>query len=169
MEDNTIANLSQALYCLLHGSDLTLATAESCTAGAISAAIVARSGASEYFKGGVVSYCDEVKERLLGVAHEVLTEHTAVCEEVAIEMARGACAALSTDYAVAITGVAGPTGGSVTIPVGTIWICCASNTSHITSKLTGDRGREENLNHAVHHALKMLIQFIERESERAKT
>ncbi len=152
--------LSQELYALLHSSGKSVATAESCTGGAIAAAIVATSGASEYFKGGIVSYCNEVKEKLLGVSHEVLVEQTAVCEEVAIEMSRGARRTLGADYAVSITGVAGPAGGTEAIPVGTIWLCCSSERAQITHKLTEDKGREENLDNAVNQALRLLIDFI---------
>ncbi len=152
--------LSKQLFELLHNSGQSVATAESCTGGAVAAAIVATSGASEYFKGGVVSYCNEVKERLLGVSHDVLEEQTAVCEEVAIEMARGAREFLKTDYAVAITGTAGPGGGTAAIPVGTIWICVSGKTDRQTIRLTEDNGRKANLDNAVVAALTLLCRFI---------
>ncbi len=148
------------LHSLLYGSGKTLATAESCTGGAIAARIVAQSGASDYFKGGVVSYCNEVKERLLGVSALTLAEQTAVCEDVARQMATGARKALATDYAVAVTGCAGPGGGTEAIPVGTIWLAATSEKLCITKKLSTDRGRELNLVNAVDEAIALVTLLV---------
>ncbi len=101
-----------------------------------------------------------MKEKLLHVSPTTLAEQTAVCEDVAKQMAQGAIEALDVDYAVAATGVAGPQGGTESIPVGTIWLCCSSRAAHITLCLTSDRGREANLNNAVAQALQLLINFI---------
>lgn len=151
---------SKEIYDILYGSGKTLATAESCTGGAIAAAIIAKSGASDYFKGGIVSYCNEIKEKVLGVSAVTLAEQTAVCEDVAKQMASGAMKVLNTDYVVSITGCAGPGGGTKEIPVGTIWICvCDRETAH-TLKLTNDKGREENLKNAVNQSLKLLVEFL---------
>ncbi len=152
--------LSKRLHSLLYGSGKTVSTAESCTGGAISAAIVSESGASDYFKGGIVSYCNEVKERLLGVSSQTLAEQTAVCEDVARQMARGAMERLSTDFAVSVTGCAGPGGGTKEIPVGTIWLCCCSRSIEKTICLREDHGREANLRAAVGQALELLIEVI---------
>ncbi len=118
------------------------------------------SGASEYMKGGVVAYSNEVKERLLGVNHETLEKYTAVSQETAREMAQGARRALNVDYAVATTGVAGPTGGTAETPVGTIWLCAASQTKTLTRCLSEDHGREANLENATREALRMLIEIF---------
>ena len=101
---------------------LTLATAESCTGGAIASQLTAMAGASEYFKGGIVAYSNEVKECALGVRHETLEAHGAVSEETVREMVTGVRQRLGADYAVATTGIAGPGGGSPEKPVGTVWI-----------------------------------------------
>ena len=114
--------LSKNISELLYNSEKTLGTAESCTGGRIAEAIISVPGASNYFKGGIVSYTNEVKENILKVSHEVLEEQTAVCEEVAREMVLGTIDALKVDFAISATGVAGPTGGTSEIPVGTIWI-----------------------------------------------
>lgn len=151
---------SKEIYDILYGSGKTLATAESCTGGAIAAAIVAKSGASDYFKGGIVSYCNEIKEKVLGVSAITLAEQTAVCEDVAKQMASGAMKILNTDYAVSITGCAGPDGGTKEIPVGTIWICVCDKQSTQTLKLTGDNGRKKNLDNAANQALKLLVEFL---------
>ncbi len=160
MVSDKAKELSKELYSLLHESGLTLSTAESCTGGAIASAIVSTSGASEYFKGGIVSYCNEIKEKLLEVSPKTLEEQTAVCEDVARQMAVGARKALSTDYAISVTGIAGPGGGTKEIPVGTIWLACASEEQVFTLKLTNDNGRENNLENAVFEALRLIIQAL---------
>ena len=99
--------ISRQIGDMLYASDLSLGTAESCTGGLISEAIIATPGASNYFKGSVVSYTNEIKERLLKVDHQLLEEKTAVCEEVARQMAQGAMDLLNVDFAIASTGVAG--------------------------------------------------------------
>ena len=101
--------LSKGIQEMLYNSDKTVGTAESCTGGRIAEALISLPGASNYFKGGVVSYTNEVKENLLGVSHEVLEEQTAVCEEVAREMVLGTIKTLNVDFAISATGVAGGT------------------------------------------------------------
>lgn len=103
----------------------TIATAESCTGGLIGAAITAVPGASEYFDRSLVTYAYDAKRHLLGVAREDLDEHGAVSEPVAREMARGARDTADVTWAVGVTGVAGPGGGSDETPVGTVYIAVA--------------------------------------------
>ena len=103
--------LSRELQQFLYDNGKTLSTAESCTGGRIAEAIIATPGASNYFKGSIVCYTNEIKEKLLGVNHQILEEKTAVCEEVAIQMVQGVCEALNTDYAISATGYAGPSAG----------------------------------------------------------
>lgn len=152
--------LSKGIQELLYNSDKTLGTAESCTGGRIAEAIISVPGASNYFKGGIISYTNEIKERLLGVSHEVLEEQTAVCEEVAKEMVLGAIEALHVDFAVSATGVAGPTGGTPGIPVGTIWLGYGSKDDVRTIKLSEDFGRDINLAIATNTALKAIHGFL---------
>lgn len=141
----------------------TLATAESCTGGAIASKLTALPGASEYFKGGVVSYCNEVKECTLGVNHETLEAHTAVSEATAKEMAMGARERLHADYAIATTGIAGPGGGTAENPVGTVWIALASKNEVIAKKMKyGDR-RAQTIERACNEAFSSLIKMVKRE------
>ncbi len=160
--------LSKSISELLYNSEKTMGTAESCTGGRIAEAIISVPGASNYFKGGVVSYTNEVKENILGVSHEVLEEQTAVCEEVAKEMVLGAIKVLNVDFAVSSTGVAGPTGGTSAIPVGTIYIGYGSKDDVRVLKLCEDFGRDINLAIATNTALKSIFAFLSEHEEELK-
>lgn len=160
--------ISREISQLLWEREQTLATAESCTGGRIAEAIISVPGASKYFKGGIISYTNEIKERLLGVSHELLEEKTAVCEEVAIAMVKGACRALSTDFAIAATGFAGPTGGTKEIPIGTIWLACGSADKVKTFKVEEDHGRDINLAIATKKAMQIFLDFLRSEPEPAE-
>ena len=150
---------------ILWDTEKTVSTAESCTGGRIGEAMIAVPGASKYFKGGIICYVDEIKERLLGVDRQLLEEKTAVCEEVAIAMVKGACQALQTDYAISATGFAGPTGGTKDIPVGTIWLACGSLDRVVTMKVEEDHGRDINLAIATNHAMELFLNFLKEEME----
>lgn len=152
--------LSRQIQEALYNHNETLGTAESCTGGRIAEAIISVPGASQYFKGGVVSYTNEVKENLLHVSAQVLAEQTAVCEEVAREMVIGACDALNCDYAISATGVAGPGGGSAEIPVGTIWLGYGAKDDVRTFKLTENFGRDINLEIATNKALRLFLEYV---------
>lgn len=152
--------ISRQIGDLLYASGLTVGTAESCTGGRIGESIIAIPGASNYFKGGIISYTNEVKEKLLGVDHEVLETQTAVCEEVAREMVLGAIKALDVDYALSATGIAGPGGGTKEIPVGTIWLGYGSKDDVRTFKLTEDFGRDINLAIATNKVMRLFLDFL---------
>ena len=155
---------SREISEILWETEMTVGTAESCTGGRIAEAIIAVPGASKYFKGGIISYVDEIKERLLGVDHQVLEEKTAVCEEVAIAMVKGACKALNTNYAISATGFAGPTGGTKDIPVGTIWLACGTMDRQVTLKVEEDHGRDINLAIATNKAMELFLNFLKEEN-----
>ena len=155
---------SRSVSELLWDMEKTVSTAESCTGGRIAEAIIAVPGASKYFKGGIISYVNEVKESLLGVDHQVLEEKTAVCEEVAIQMVKGACRALNTDYAISATGIAGPSGGSKDIPVGTIWLACGNADRVATLKVEEDHGRDINLAIATNKAMQLFLDYLKDEN-----
>lgn len=152
--------LSREIQQYLYESGKTVGTAESCTGGRVAEAMIAVPGASAYFKGGIVCYTNEIKERLLSVDKQLLEEKSAVCEEVAQAMVKGAIKALNVDFAVATTGVAGPGGGTAENPVGTIWIACGSADEVVTVKLTEDFGRDINLAIATSKALQLFLGFL---------
>ena len=158
--------ISREVSQMLWEMEKTVGTAESCTGGRIAEAIMAVPGASKYFKGGIISYVNEIKESLLGVSAEVLEEKTAVCEEVAIQMVKGACKALNTDFAISATGFAGPTGGTKDIPVGTIWLACGSPEKQVTLKVEEDHGRDINLAIATNKAMQLFLDFLKTEDKK---
>ena len=152
---------SRQIGDLLYSSGLTIGAAESCTGGRISEAMIAIPGASDYFKGSIIAYTNEVKELLLNVSHDVIDEQTAVCEEVAKQMALGVIEALDVNFAIASTGIAGPGGGSLTIPVGTIWIAYGSKNDIRTFKLEEDFGRDINLAIATNKSMRLMLEFLQ--------
>jgi PncC family amidohydrolase len=153
--------LSKELSDKFWKEGLTLATAESCTAGNIAAVITAIPGSSHFYKGGVIAYSDEVKMNLLGVNPETLEKNGAVCEEVVIEMAKGAMKSMNSDCAVATSGIAGPTGGTPEKPVGTVWIAVTMKDKVMTMKASGDEGRNKNIENATLNALQMLQKLFQ--------
>jgi nicotinamide-nucleotide amidase len=119
----------------------TLAVAESCTGGLLGGRVTARAGSSDYFLGGVLSYANDVKENVLGVPAALLARYGAVSEQVAAAMAEGVKRLLGADFALSVTGVAGPSGGSAEKPVGLVFIGCASPDGVVVKehRLVGDR------------------------------
>ncbi len=117
-----LVTLSAALGQTLLERGLTLATAESCTGGLIGCSLTDVPGSSRWYLGGVVAYANSVKQALLDVPEEELLRHGAVSRQVALSMARGAAARLGASCAVAVSGIAGPDGGTPDKPVGTVWV-----------------------------------------------
>jgi nicotinamide-nucleotide amidase len=134
----------------------TLATAESCTGGLLGQMITGAPGASDYYLGGVISYANRVKEQLLGVGAEMIASHGAVSEEVAAAMSQGARKLLASDWAISITGVAGPGGGSAEKPVGLVWMALAGPGGTKTSKTLWGGTREIIRLRSALNALNML-------------
>ena len=138
---------------ILRSRKQKLAFAESCTGGLLSATVTSLPGVSDVFLGSVVSYANEVKVDLLKVAKDSLMNEGAVSERVALEMAHGAQKQLKSDWAVAITGVAGPSGGSSKKPVGTVWFAIVGPEIVIAERklFVGDRGaiRKQAVDHAI--------------------
>lgn len=145
---------------LLKSKKLSLSTAESCTGGGVAAAITSVAGSSEYFMGGIVAYSNDVKVSLLHVSSETLEKYGAVSRETVMEMAAGAMNTLKTDCAIATSGIAGPGGGSLEKPVGTIWIAVAYKNEIVTVMQTGDNGRAKNVQNAIQNAMNLLIEIL---------
>ena len=125
--NQTVAQLSSILGRKLAEQGLTVTAAESCTGGGIAAALTSVPGSSEWFGYGFVTYSNAAKSRLLGVAPELIEMHGAVSEAIVLAMARGALQQSGSDYAIAVSGIAGPAGGTAAKPVGTVWLACCSN------------------------------------------
>lgn len=153
-------NIEEKVGELLKSQKMTLSTAESCTGGGVAALITSVPGSSEYFKGGIVAYSNEVKTSLLHVSPETLEKHGAVSQETVIEMARGAMDALKTDCAIATSGIAGPGGGTPQKPVGTIWMAVACKGKIVTRQEEGDLGRSGNVRRTIQDALRLLADLL---------
>lgn len=134
----------------------TLCSAESCTGGLVSSLITSISGASEYFYGGIVSYNNSVKISELNVPEEIIDNYGAVSKECVEAMAKGALAVMKTDYSVATSGIAGPTGGTKDKPVGTVWIAVADKKSVISIKGVYNGDRTTNIKRFASQALNLL-------------
>ena len=147
---------------LLKQKNSTIATAESCTGGRLAAALNAQSGSSEYYIGSVVAYANEVKEQVLGVEHDTLIDYGAVSEQTVREMAEGVRHLMHTDYAIATSGIAGPTGGTEDKPVGTVWIAWATPQGTVAERYQFGvaRLREQITQRAVTTALVRMIQLV---------
>lgn len=146
---------------LLTAKNLTLALAESCTGGLVAHRVTEVPGSSEYFLGGVVSYANAAKERLLGVRHGTLVGHGAVSSETALEMARGARRALGADIGLSITGIAGPTGGTPDKPVGLVYIGLSTPTGERCERHVWESDRSGNKALSAEAALKLLQSHLE--------
>jgi len=138
----------------------TLGTAESCTGGNIAHRITSIPGSSNYYPGSVIAYSNQVKMELLNVKESTLEEGGAVSEQCVIEMARGTQKLLGVDCAIAVSGVAGPGGGSPEKPVGTIWVAVAKQEEMFTKKLQLSKDRIRNIELTSSHALNLLRRFL---------
>jgi nicotinamide-nucleotide amidase len=152
--------LQQIVGRLLKVNNATLSTAESCTGGAIAHLITQVPGSSTYFKGSIVAYSNQVKEEILGIDPEIIKIYGAVSKPVVEAMAKAVKEKLNTDYAIAVSGIAGPSGGSLEKPVGTVWIAIASNKSLFSTELRFTSDRTRNIIRSSATALNMLRLMI---------
>ncbi|MBP9586228.1 MAG: CinA family nicotinamide mononucleotide deamidase-related protein [Bacteroides sp.] len=158
--DENDVPLEKAVGDLLRKRKATLSTAESCTGGSIAARLTCVPGSSDYFKGSIVAYANEVKVNVLQVSPQTLEEQGAVSRQTVIEMVKGAMNTLKTDCAIATSGIAGPGGGTDEKPVGTVWIAAAYKGEIRTMKQESNRGREMNVERAGNNALLLLLELL---------
>ena len=152
--------MEQVLGNLLLQKNKTMCTAESCTGGYIAHLITSVAGSSAFYVGSVVSYSYKAKEDLLGVAEKTILEKGAVSEEVVIEMANGALQRIKADYAIAVSGIMGPNGGTPDKPVGTVWVAVGNNEKILTRKFHFRFERKLNIQLTAMNALNLLREFV---------
>ncbi|MBW4936005.1 nicotinamide-nucleotide amidase [Marinobacter sp. F4206] len=160
--DQELFDAGARLGELLEQQRRMIATAESCTGGWVAKALTDKAGSSAYVLGGLVTYSNQAKQELLGVTGKSLEDHGAVSEPVVREMVAGALATTGADVAVAISGVAGPGGGSEEKPVGTVWFAWgndATSTEAVVEHFSGDRDQVRR--QAVLYALQGVRAFLE--------
>ena len=153
-------SLAEVVGKTLADAGETVAVAESCTGGLLGGEFTSVSGSSAYFAGGVIAYSNEIKEKILGVEHQILIEHGAVSRETAEQMAQNVRSKFNVDYGISITGIAGPTGGTPDKPVGTVWIAVSSKEGNIAKKFNFGADRNVNRQRSVGAALNLLLQTI---------
>jgi PncC family amidohydrolase len=156
-----LASLAARLQEIALERDLTVGTAESCTGGLIGHTLTAIPGSSDYYRGGVISYSNELKRDLLGVPADVLGHAGAVSREVAEAMATGARERLGVDYAAAVTGVAGPGGGTAEKPVGLTYVAAAGPGGRVVRRYRWDGDRAANKERSAAAALELLLELLE--------
>lgn len=153
--DQDIA-LEKAILDKMAAKGLTLSVAESCTGGYLSHLFTQHAGSSKVFLGGGVTYSNELKESILGVKHETIDKYGAVSEETAKEMVEGALLNFRSDFAISVTGIAGPDGGTIDKPVGTVWIAVSGGQKMLIKKYTFGNKRRQNIERSAVMALSML-------------
>lgn len=159
VDDNEIALLKEAGK-KLKGNKLTIGTAESCTGGRIASMLASDPESSECFIGGIVSYSEEVKKKLLGVIAEDIEKYGVVSQTVAEQMASGACRILECSCALATTGFAGPDGGGDGTPVGTVWIAVRVSDDLCARRFVFPGDRQEIVSQAARQSLQMLLEMM---------
>jgi nicotinamide-nucleotide amidase len=161
MNTNQFENIIPRLAQTLVDRDMTICTAESCTGGLIAKLFTDLAGSSRWFERGFVTYSNEAKSEMLGVDRTLIDREGAVSEPVAVEMAKGALHNSTADYSIAVTGVAGPGGGSDAKPVGTVWIAVASNQQVIARRYQFEGDRHAIRESAARVAIDLVVALIE--------
>jgi nicotinamide-nucleotide amidase len=146
---------------LLKNKNKTLSTAESCTGGYIAHLLTSEPGASQFFRGSVVSYSNSIKQEVLAVSQQTLETVGAVSEETVQQMVKGAVALLRTDYAIAVSGIMGPEGGNIEKPVGMVWVAVGDHEKIVTQKFNFRFDRRRNIELTANNALNLLRKFIQ--------
>ena len=147
--------------CLEQG--VSIAVAESCTSGIIASKITAISGSSSYFKGGIIAYQNEIKIKLLGVSEGLIAKNTEVSAEVVSQMAKSVRKSFFADYSVATSGYAGPTGGTLNNPIGTVFIAITNLINTEVNRFVFKGSRESIVNQASEKSLELLCRTIKKQ------
>ena len=159
MTDSELMQLSEQVGQALKARGATVTTAESCTGGWVAKTLTDIAGSSAWFARGFVTYSNEAKSQMIGVSEATLLDHGAVSEPVVVEMAIGALRAARADYAISVSGIAGPDGGSAEKPVGTVWFGVASASGQgVTQRECFAGDREAVRRQATAYALNLLWQ-----------
>ncbi|HFK7991068.1 TPA: nicotinamide-nucleotide amidase [Klebsiella oxytoca] len=159
MTDSELMQLSEQVGQALKARGATVTTAESCTGGWVAKTLTDIAGSSAWFERGFVTYSNEAKSQMIGVSEATLLDHGAVSEPVVVEMAIGALRAARADYAISVSGIAGPDGGSAEKPVGTVWFGVASVSGQgVTQRECFAGDREAVRRQATAYALNLLWQ-----------
>jgi nicotinamide-nucleotide amidase len=168
MLDDDIVQAARRLLDICKRKNLTVATAESCTAGLVAGTLTEIPGVSRMLDRGFVTYSNQAKQDMLGVAAATLARHGAVSPQTAAEMAHGALARAPVDLVISVTGIAGPDGGSAEKPVGLVYFAAASRSGQFAQaeKRFGEIGRAEIRKQSVLQAFRMLHDLAEREAAR---
>lgn len=156
--------IEKAILDLMDKNGLTLSTAESCTGGYIAQLITQHPGCSSVYAGGAVVYSYELKQSVLGVKAETLEKYGAVSEQTVKEMASGAITHFNTDYSVAVSGIAGPDGGTADKPVGTVWIAVANRNGVVAKLFTFGSKRAQNIERSAIAALTMILNLLKEDN-----
>ena len=155
--------LEKAILDLMKVNNMSLSTAESCTGGYISHLLTKHAGSSAVFAGGAVVYSYDLKESVLGVKHQTLANYGAVSEQTVTEMAAGAIKHFKTDYAIAVSGIAGPDGGMPGKPVGTVWIAVANKTKVVAKLFNFGNQRLQNIERSATAAFTLLLKLLKQD------
>ena len=153
-------NPFQQLHDLCVEKKVSIATAESCTAGLLAAKITSIPGSSSFFKGGIIAYQNDIKIDHLGVSKSLIKEKTEVCAEVVQQMAQGVRNKFSADFSVATSGYAGPTGGSELNPIGTVFIAISSKEKTISKRFVFLGDRESVVSQSVISGAEFLVEVL---------
>jgi len=156
-------DIIKQLHDLCIAKNISISVAESCTCGLVASKITSISGSSAYFKGGIISYQNEIKVNVLGVSQRLIDEKTEVSSEVVEQMALNIQSEFNSDFSVATSGYAGPLGGTERNPVGTVFIAIATESKVTSSKSYFSGSRESVVNQATDESLRMLIEKIKKE------
>ena len=163
VSDPELYELAERVGHKLHAAERRMVTAESCTAGWVAKALTDVPGSSQWFECGYVTYSDAAKERDLGVAARTLASFGAVSEQSVREMAEGALRVSGATVALAVTGIAGPDGGTPAKPVGTVWFCAAARQARVIDIIAEERlfagDRAFVRSHSVQHALRLILRL----------